>query len=80
MSSNIPIGTAIATFLGPNGAYDNNGTQHTGIFAGYGTLNGVSGFYIWHQNWPTGEPVQKGFIRASGSGVYNANNYHVIQF
>jgi hypothetical protein len=79
-SGNIPIGTAIATFLGPGGSYDNGGTQHTGIFAGYGNQNGVSGFYIWQQNWPTGSSVQKGFIKASGSGVYNANNYHVIQF
>ncbi|SKB14229.1 putative Lysozyme [Planktothrix sp. PCC 11201] len=82
-SGNIPIGTAIATFLGPNGTYDtppyyNN--QHTGIFAGYGTENGSPGFYIWQQNWPIGSSVQKGFIKASGSGVYNANNYHVIQF
>ncbi|WP_254563763.1 BPSL0067 family protein [Oscillatoria sp. HE19RPO] len=84
MSSNIPNGTAIATFLGPNGSYDNlvNGkyVQHTGIFAGYGTQNGVRGFYMWEQNAPTGSPVRKGFYPASSSGVYNANNYHVIQF
>ena len=82
-SGNIPIGTAIATFLGPNGSYDNfvNGkyVQHTGIFAGYGTENGVSGFYIWDQNWNS-RPVQKHFIRTGGSGTSNANNYHVIQF
>jgi len=82
MSGGIPVGTPIATFLGANGSYDTPGAanQHTGIFAGYGAENGVSGFYIWHQNWPTGSPVQRYFMRASGSGVYNAHNYRVIQF
>ncbi|MGA9377730.1 MAG: BPSL0067 family protein [Phormidium sp.] len=80
-SGNIPIGTAIATFLGPNGSYDtpSAANQHTGIFAGYGTQNGVSGFYIWDQNWSSG-PVQKHFIRTGGSGTSNASNYHVIRF
>jgi hypothetical protein len=82
-SDNIAVGTAIATFLGPNGTYDtppNYSNQHTGIFAGYGTENGVKGFYIWDQNWGTPGYVKKHFIKASGTGVYNANNYNVIKF
>jgi lysozyme family protein len=81
---NIQNGTAIATFLGPGGTYDHrvNGEyiQHTGIFAGYGTENGVHGFYIWDQNWGSPRSVKKHFISASGTTVNNANHYHVIQF
>ncbi|WP_052754523.1 BPSL0067 family protein [Calothrix sp. 336/3] len=75
---NIAVGTAIATFLGRNNTYDAPGSRHTGIFAGYGTENGVRGFYIWHQNWDNKKYVQKSFIRNDRSGTSDADNYHVI--
>ncbi|QIR38854.1 BPSL0067 family protein [Tolypothrix sp. PCC 7910] len=69
----VELGTAIATF-GSNGKYEG----HTAIFAGYGTENGVSGFYVWDQNWD-GSSVQKHFIRTDRSGTSDADNYYVVQ-
>ena len=79
-NARVAVGTAIATFLGPNGSYDTPGftQQHTAIFAGYGTENGVNGFYVWDQNW-SGRAVQKHFIRTDRSGTSDADNYHVVQ-
>jgi hypothetical protein len=82
-NGNVAVGSAIATFLGPNNSYDNpvviNGEtrwiQHTGIFAGYGS----DGFYIWDQNWGTPDYIKKHFISAGGSDTSDASNYHVIQ-
>ncbi|BAY20915.1 hypothetical protein NIES2100_06590 [Calothrix sp. NIES-2100] len=93
-NGNVAVGTAIATFLGPNGAYDNpvknaNGKttwiQHTAIFAGYGTENEVRGFYVWDQSWNQStldfdkRYVQKHFIRNNSSGTSDADNYYVIR-
>ncbi|MBD2221761.1 VCBS repeat-containing protein [Calothrix sp. FACHB-1219] len=81
-NGNIAIGTAIATFLGPNHTYDtppNYSSQHTAIFAGYGVEYGVAGFYVWDQNWNWQPYVQKHFIRSNGSGTSDADNYYVIQ-
>ncbi|MBO1053915.1 MAG: BPSL0067 family protein [Dolichospermum sp. DET73] len=75
-NGNVAVGTAIATFAGPNNSYDNGSYQHTGIFAGYGTQNGVSGFYLWQQNPGA---VNLGFYRNNGTGVGDADNYYVIQ-
>ena len=78
-NGNVAMGTAIATFLGLNGSYDNGGTQHTAIFAGYGIdNNGVRGFYVWDQNW-AGLAIKKHFIGANGSSTSDADNYFVIQ-
>ncbi|BAY61274.1 peptidase S8/S53 [Calothrix brevissima NIES-22] len=81
-NGNIAIGTAIATFLGPNHTYDtppDYSSQHTAIFAGYGVEYGVAGFYVWDQNWNWKQYVQKHFIRSNGSGTSDADNYYVIQ-
>jgi|GEM_PF-6582252 len=84
-NGNVAVGTAIATFLGPNGSYNNpiysggqivEWRQHTAIFAGYGNESGVSGFYVWEQN---PGPARRRFIRNDGFGVNDADNYAVIQ-
>ena len=81
-NGNVAVGTAIATFLGPNGAYDNPyGGQHTAIFAGYGTEYGVSGFYVWDQNWNINGDlsIKKHFIANNKSGTSDADNYYLIR-
>ena len=88
-NGNVAVGTAIATFLGPNNAYDNpryvNGErryiQHTAIFAGYGSENGVSGFYVWDQNWNVNgsRAIKRHFIANNRYGTSDADNYYIIQ-
>ncbi|MEM6404015.1 MAG: BPSL0067 family protein, partial [Cyanobacteria bacterium P01_D01_bin.116] len=84
-TGNIAVGTAIATFLGPNATYYSNSGNHTAIFAGYGSENGVSGFYVWDQNWgqrhlPLSQRyVQRHFIRSDRWGTSDADNYYLIQ-
>ena len=84
-NGNVAVGTAIATFLGPNNSYDTPGftQQHTAIFAGYDTDNGVSGFYVWDQNFDAylkGDfSIKKHFIRTDRSGTSDADNYYVVQ-
>jgi hypothetical protein len=79
-NGSVAVGTAIATFLGLNNAYDNpSGGNHTAIFASYGTENGVSGFYVWDQNWSyEGDPIHKHFIQNNGSGTLDADSYCII--
>lgn len=74
MTSDIGIGNAIATF-NSSGAY----SGHTGIFAGFDTINGVKGFWIWNQNYSQKNTVTKDFIRNNGSGVNDADNYFIIK-
>ncbi|MBU4368877.1 BPSL0067 family protein [Patescibacteria group bacterium] len=75
----IPRGTLVATFFGSNGGY----SGHVAIFGGYiydlsGNRNGI---FVWDQNYlPNhGNVVARHFIRTSGTGVNNANNYYVVQ-
>ena len=77
----VAVGTAIATFLGPKGSYYSDLGNHTAIFAGYGSENGVSGFYVWDQNWnpKVNSPIQKHFIANNQSGTSNAGNYCLIR-
>ncbi len=82
-NGNIAIGTAIATFLGSNGSYNTPGylNQHTAIFAGYGSENGVAGFYVWDQNWNLSGNVaiKKHFVANNKSGTSDADNYYLIR-
>ncbi|BAY22952.1 hypothetical protein NIES2100_27160 [Calothrix sp. NIES-2100] len=80
-SGNIAVGTAIATFLGPNGSYYSTSGNHTAIFAGYGSENGVSGFYVWDQNWNLNGnlAIKKHFIANNKSGTSDADNYYLIR-
>jgi hypothetical protein len=81
-NGNIAVGTAIATFLGSNGSYNNpSGGQHTAIFAGYGSENGASGFYVWDQNWNLNGnlAIKKHFIANNKSGTSDADNYYLIR-
>jgi hypothetical protein len=83
-NGNVAIGTAIATFLGPNNSYNHPALQqHTAIFAGYGNENGVSGFYVWDQNFDVYQngdfSIKKHFIWTNSSGTSDADNYYVIQ-
>ena len=75
-NGNVAVGTAIATFKGTNNLYGG----HTAIFAGYGSNNGVSGFYVWDQNWD-GSAIQKHFISINGSSKLNSNakEYFVVK-
>ncbi len=74
MTSDLGIGTAIATF---NSSAKYSG--HTCIFAGFDTVNGVKGFWIWNQNYSQTNKVTKDFIRNNGSGVNDADNYFIIK-
>ncbi|MDB9372451.1 FG-GAP-like repeat-containing protein, partial [Nodularia sphaerocarpa] len=76
-NSTVAVGTSIATFKGSNNSY----LGHTGIFAGYDSVNGVSGFWAWSLNFPTGSGVRKHFIPINGSSAVNnnANEYYLIQ-
>lgn len=80
-NGNVAVGTAIATFLGPNGSYNTSGyaNQHTAIFAGYryGANGQITGFDVWDQNWGS-QVVKKHTISIGGSSVSNAANYFVI--
>jgi hypothetical protein len=86
IGNNIAVGTAIATFVGPNNSYDGGSYKHCGIFAGYGTQNGVSGFYMWEQNTYNKntqnqniDPIRRAFYATNGSGVTDADNYFIIR-
>jgi len=72
----VAVGSAIAIFNAA-GVYNH---LHTAIFAGYDTVNGVSGFWVWSQNFPLRSGVRKHFIPSNGSSQYNnnAHDYHVI--
>ncbi len=83
-NGNVAIGTAIATFLGPNGTYDTPPkytNQHTAIFAGYGIENGVTGFWVWDQNWGGSFAIKNHFISTNGASnsTSDADNYFVVQ-
>ncbi len=80
-NGNIAVGTAIATFLGPNGSYYSSSGNHTAIFAGYGSENGVSGFYVWDQNWNLNGnlAIKKHFVANNKSGTSDADNYYLIR-
>jgi hypothetical protein len=79
-NGNVAVGTAIATFLGPNGSYYSSSGNHTAIFAGYGSENGVAGFYVWDQNWNLSGNVaiKKHFVANNKSGTSDADNYYLI--
>jgi hypothetical protein len=83
MSSNIPRGTAIATFNNSR-QYDN---RHAAIFDRFGTHNGVRGFWAWSTNWASGNVGDCGrpgvglrshFIPVGGQSVNNADIYYTI--
>jgi hypothetical protein len=80
-NGNVAVGTAIATFLGPNGSYYSSSGNHTAIFAGYGSENGVAGFYVWDQNWNLSGNVaiKKHFVANNKSGTSDADNYYLIR-
>ena len=81
-NGNVAVGTAIATFAGPNGKYNGGAYLHTAIFAGYDTVKGVSGFWVWDQNFDAllnGDlSIKKHFIRNNSSNQSDADNYFVI--
>ena len=70
----IPTLTAIATFLGPNGSYDEpNLHQHTAIFVKCET----TGIRVWDQ-W-NGTPIASRIISwGGGSPQYTGNNFWTI--
>lgn len=75
---NLAVGTAIATFAGLNNTYYGS-YNHTGIFAGYDTVNGVFGFYMWEQNATADGAIRRGFYAINGSGMSDADNYFIIR-
>jgi hypothetical protein len=85
IGNNVAVGTAIATFAGTNNSYYGS-YNHCGIFAGYGTQNGVSGFSMWEQNsygrnsqTQNLDPIRLVFYAINGSAVTDADNYFIIR-
>lgn len=74
MDGGIAQGTVIATFSGP---YTYSG--HAAIFDTYLSGPGSVGFRVWDQNFVSPYVVGRHILYPSGSGVYNANNYYVVQ-
>jgi hypothetical protein len=83
MGSNVVRGTVIAKF-NADGTYDSWGsTGHAAIFDVYATMQGSNirkdGFRVWDQNFVSPSVVGRHILWAESSGVYNANNYYVVQ-
>lgn len=78
MDGGITKGTVIATFSDPN-----TFSGHLAIFEMYATLQGPNvrkdGFRVWDQNFVSSHAVGRHELWPEGSGVYNANNYYVVQ-
>jgi hypothetical protein len=81
-STDLAIGTPIATFLGPNGTYSGT-NQHAGLYMGQDS----GGMYILEQYAPSatapGAPSQVRYIPWSGvsgssSAINQGQNYYVI--
>ncbi len=78
-SSNIQRGTIVANF-NVDGTYDCcYRTGHVAIFDQYFVTNNGVGFKVWDQNYVKSNLVGRHTMMPSGSGLYNANNYYVVE-
>lgn len=79
MGGNVAQGTVIAKF-NADGTYDSlGGTGHAAIFDVYLQGQGPAGFRVWDQNFVYPGAIGRHLLYPSGTGVYNANNYYVVQ-
>ena len=71
----IPIGTAIATFAGRNGRFENGGHQNSGIYMGQGPNGGV----MILDQWPGHPPaIREMRVNAPGDPSNSSDAYRVI--
>lgn len=74
-SRSIPIGTAIATFAGRNGRFENGGHQNSGIYLGQGPNGGV----MILDQWPGHPPaIREMRVNAPGDPSNSSDAYRVI--
>ncbi len=79
MDGGVAQGTVIGVFKS-DGTYDSSGkTSHIAIFDTYLAGPGSVGFRVWDQNFVSPYAVGRHLLHPSGNGVYNANNYYVVQ-